>query len=139
MANQKIKGTQKGPSHKDPSVGIFWVYKARLLTDGTTLSKAPVYGDFRIHDQGHDAVWEALQQSRTVPDDLDYADPPRGRVVYNVKLAKFRVFADLHILKNPRMVQAIKRRFNLPADAESKTDSHYQCKACLRSQRRNEL
>lgn len=139
MANQKNKGTQKDISHKDPSVGIFWVYKARLLTDGIILSKVTVYGDFRMRDQGHDAVWEAFHQSRTVPNDLNYADPPRGRVVYNAKLSKFRVFADLHILKNPRMVQAIKCKFNLPVDAEFNTDSHYRCKACLRSQRRNEL
>lgn len=124
-------GSQTGREIAGESrVGIFWVCEGRLLIDATPVSRASSYGDFRIHEWGHDAFWATLQRNRSVPKHLEYDEVPRGRVGYNFKEQTFYVFADTCILKDGRMMDRIKSYLSLPANAVAGRDSHYKCPGC---------
>jgi hypothetical protein len=86
-----------------PNVGIFWVLGKRILIDGTPITDAESYSDFKIHDRGHDKVWEGYQKAAVVSEDLEYEDVPRGRVMYNTKTGQYLLLADRCILKDPEL------------------------------------
>src|ERR1700689_2604442 len=88
-------------------VGIFWLIGDRLILDTSPLSEAEPYGDCLGHRTSHIDYWTAQQSLRTVPPDLEYEEPPRGRVVYNTKTQRFAVYADRCILKNKSVVRSI--------------------------------
>ena len=48
-------------------MGIIFLVGDNLFIDGTPLNQASEYGDFRIHDKGHDAFWEELLRADAVP------------------------------------------------------------------------
>jgi hypothetical protein len=115
-----------------PNVGIFFLVGDNLLIDRTPVSEGEIYGDFKIHERGHDAYWEILKQTGVVPQDSEYDDYPRGRVAYNIKTGKYSLFLDRCILKNKSDVKKIMAELNLPTRrTETDTDSHYRCPLCL--------
>jgi hypothetical protein len=115
-----------------PSVGIFFVVDSKLLSDRTPVAEGEVYGDFRIHERGHDTYWEMLRHRGTVPQDSEYDDYPRGRVAYNTKTGKYSLFLDRCILKNKSVVNKIMSELNLPTGGTAvDTGSHYRCPNCL--------
>ncbi len=124
----------------EPEVGIFFLYDGRLIIDGTPLSEAEAYGSFKVYDAGHPSFWRTLQRTGAVPSDVEYDEVPRGRVNYNTKDRKFYVFADACIMKDPQMIDRIKRELNLPlADtAPPKLDSHYRCPGCIKTEKQRE-
>lgn len=117
----------------EPRVGIFWAYNGRLLVDSTPVSEGSSYGDFKIHDLGHDAFWAIVQRNHLVPTDLEYDEIPRGRVGYNSKEQRFYLFADACILKTDHLMNGIRGDLHLPADIVVGGDSHYRCPGCMDS------
>jgi hypothetical protein len=116
-----------------PEVGIFFVYGGHLWVDGTPLDRAGHYGDFKIHDKGHDTFWEELQRAHAVPLDVEYDEVPRGRVAYDTKKRTFNVFADKCIRKDEHMVDKVYDLMHLPGSASQtmvRPDSHYRCPGC---------
>jgi hypothetical protein len=104
----------------------------KLLIDRTPVSEGEIYGDFRIHERGHDMYWEALKKTGVVPQDSEYDDYPRGRVGYNTKTGQYSLFLDRCILKNKSVVNKIMSELKLPTKGtEMDTDSHYRCRHCL--------
>jgi len=83
------------------NVGIIFLVGKTLLIDRTPLSEGEIYGDFRIHERGHDVYWETLKKNGAVPQDSEYDDYPRGRIAYNTKTEKYSLFLDRCILKKP--------------------------------------
>jgi hypothetical protein len=124
----------------EPEVGIFFVYDGNPFIEGTPVSEAETYGNFKGHPTGHPAFWRTLQRNGAVPSDVEYDEAPRGRVGYNTKERKFYVFADPCILKESQMIDRIKRDLNLPlADtAPPKFDSHYRCPTCMKTDKQRE-
>ncbi len=116
---------------EEPDVGIFWLVNGNLLIDSTPLGKAEDYGDFLTHPRGHAEVWEQYQLNGTVPPEMEYEEPPRGRVTYNAKTRKFSLLADRCILSRRITVTKIKTQMGLPKDTKIGGDSHYRCSACL--------
>jgi hypothetical protein len=117
---------------QEPRVGIFWLLNGTLLIDGTLLSAAEEYGDFKTHPGSHISVWEQFRQNGTAPPEMEYEEAPRGRVMYNTRTRRFTLFADKCILKDKRLVSHIVSKLNLPSkNTDSGTDSHYRCFACL--------
>jgi hypothetical protein len=115
-----------------PNVGIVFLVSNQLLIDRTPVSDRESYGDFSIHERGHDAFWEMLRRTRVVPQDSEYDDYPRGRVAYNTRTEKYSFFLDTCILKNKSVVKKIIAELNLPTRrTETDTDSHYKCFRCL--------
>jgi len=117
---------------KEPRVGIFWAVDGKPLIESAPLPEAEPYGDHLTHPRGHAAVWEQYQRGGIVSQDMEYEEPPRGRVMYNTKTHRFTLLADKCILKDKGIVSKIISEMNLPSKNTDKgTDSHYRCFACL--------
>ena len=117
---------------KEPRVGIFWVLNGEPLIDSALLSDAEPYGDHLTHPRGHAELWERWQGKGAASPDMEYDEPPRGRVMYNTKTRRFTLLADKCILKDNRVISKIMSQLHLPRNTEMGTDSHYRCSTCLR-------
>jgi hypothetical protein len=96
------------------------------------VSEAELYGDCKNHPRGHIDRWRQMQMTGVVTSDLEYEEPPRGRVIYNVKERQFLLLADSCILKKRNLVKKIMEELQLPADkTKCDTDPHYRCNKCL--------
>ena len=105
----------------------------KLFIDRTPVFKGEIYGDFRIHERGHDDYWEILKQAGAVPQIREHDAYPRGRVAYNTKTRTYSLFLDRCILKKKSIVTKIMSELNLPTNGtKTDTDSHYRCPHCLR-------
>ena len=113
-----------------PHVGIFWLISGKPLIDSTPLGEAERYGDFLTHPRGHAEVWKQYQRNGIVSQEIEYEEPPRGRVMYNTKARRFRFLADSCILRDKNMVRRIMSELKLPRNTETDRDSHYRCPAC---------
>jgi hypothetical protein len=51
---------RKNAKSIEPNVGIIFLVGKTLLIDRTPVSEGEIYGDFRIHECGHDMYWETL-------------------------------------------------------------------------------
>lgn len=117
---------------KGPKVGIFWVVGRRLLFDSTPVDDAELYGDCKNHPRGHIDRWRQMQMIGVVPFDVEYEEPPRGRVSYNVKKGQFLLLADRCILAKRILVKKIMQELRLPPETTAcDTDPHYRCYKCL--------
>jgi hypothetical protein len=63
--------------------------------------------------------------------ELEYEEPPRGRVVYDANEKRFTLLADKCILRDRRIVREIISAMNLPVGTATATDHHYRCHTCL--------
>lgn len=126
-------------SGAEPQVGIFWQFNRRLVIDSTPVSFAEPYGDCLTHPCGHLRFWTMLQQSGSVPSEVEYEEAPRGRVLFDKRRERYVLLADLCIRNNQRLVNRIMARLHLPPkQTDVDTDDHYRCSKCLaRSQRRS--
>ena len=94
MRKGKVSDTVNNPTTPEPSVGIFWLFRDRLILDATPISKAEAYGTALTHPTGHIDYWARLQQTGAVPAEVEYEEPPRGRVVYDGRERCFHLLAD---------------------------------------------
>jgi hypothetical protein len=121
-----------GKMNYEPMVGIFWLFKGELIFDVTPVSAAEPYGDCVGHANSHIEFWTSLQNAGVIPLDVEYEEPPRGRVIFNLKTKQFNVYTDKCIRDKPAVVRKIFRDFYLPSDsAVITTDGHYRCRVCL--------
>jgi len=116
-------------------VGIFWLIGDRLILDMSPLSEAEPYGDCLGHPTSHIDYWTAQQRIGAVSREIEYEEPPRGRVVFNKKTQRFDLYADRCILKRKAVVKRIMEAMHLPAShTDIGTDGHfghYKCSKCL--------
>ena len=116
----------------EPMVGIFWLFKGELIFDATPVSAAEPYGDCLGHANSHIAFWTSLQRTGVIPLDIEYEEPPRGRVVFNMKTKQYIAYVDKCILEKPAVVRRLIRDFSLPTElAIVSGDGHYRCLTCL--------
>ena len=120
---------------RQPLLGIFWLVSNRLIIDASPLSEAEPYGDCLTHRKGHIDYWTEQQRLGTVPKDIEYEEPPRGRVVFNTKTQRFKLYADRCIIGKKAVVERIKKAMHLPSSGtDVRTDGHYghyRCYRCL--------
>lgn len=109
----------------EPQVGIIFAVGDFLLIEGTPVSEASSYGDFKIHDKSHIRYWGEMGI------DGEYEEYPRGRVGFNAKAEEFVFLLDPCIIARPKLVSEIKRCMNLPKSVKPETDSHYFCRKCM--------
>jgi len=116
-------------------VGIFWLLGDRLILDTSPLSEAEPYGDCLGHRTSHIDYWTAQQRFGTVSREIEYEDPPRGRVVFNKRTQRFDLYADRCILDRKAVIKRIMEAMHLPASQTNiGTDGHsghYKCLKCL--------
>jgi hypothetical protein len=120
-------------------VGIFWLFEDRLILDTSPLSEAEPYGDCLGHRTSHIDYWTAQQRLGTVSREVEYEEPPRGRVVFNKRTQRFDLYADRCILKRKLVVKRIMEAMPLPTNQTNiGTDGqfgHYKCLKCLETSR----
>ena len=114
----------------DAEVGIVFLVEGKLWIDATPVTEAANYGDFKIHERGHERYWEELVHAGAVPE-CEYKEHPRGRVAYNTKTGKYLLLVDECILKKKGVVRNILSRMRLHRDIVLGTDRHYRCSRCL--------
>ena len=137
--DQPMKKSHEGGKRKtstrttEPRVGIFWLVDGTPLIDSTSLSEAEPYGDHLTHPRGHAEMWEQYQRGGLVSQEMEYEEPPRGRVIYHTKTRRFTFLADRCILRDKNVVRRIMSELKLPRNTETDTDSHYRCFRCLRA------
>jgi hypothetical protein len=115
----------------EPSVGIFWLVRDKLLFDTASLSEAEPYGDHLTHPRSHIKVWEQFQRLGQAPRESEYEEYPRGRVMYHPALEEFTILADQCILSRKDLIAQIKKELHLPKSTKTGTDPHYRCFQCL--------
>ena len=84
----------RGIAPSGPRVGIFWFFNRRLIADCSLLGSAEAYGEHLTHARSHFDFWNNLQHLGTVPREIEYEEPPRGRVVFNTRTERFTLYAD---------------------------------------------
>lgn len=129
--NGNAKSTHEA-EHKTGTRGRHLLGYNEPLIDSTPLGKAESYGGHKIHPGDHCTAWETLQRTGLAPADTDYAEMPRGRVMFNCKEQRFSFLADACILSNKGVVRRIMKAMHLPpGNVKTETDPHYRCYACL--------
>jgi len=108
-----------------PKVGIFWVYRGRLLTAAVPVADGLSYGD-AIHSQvDHVKFWPELQRRIMALRDLEYEQVPRGRVVFQGLEKRFCVYMDRK-LHRQHIKRLLVNEFSLPrGKTDFLTDPHY--------------
>ena len=118
-----------------PAVGIFWRVADCLVLERSVLAEAEPYGDCLTHAGGHYERWEAWRalsagglRAASLPVEIaasEYDDWPRGRVVYEVPIRRFVLYADRR-LQRPVTVSVLRGAFGLSAEVVTvRGDPHY--------------
>jgi hypothetical protein len=128
VVNQRLR---EQTASGQPQVGIFWALDARLIIASADLADAELYGICKNYPAGHNTTWENFQRLSLVPAEIEYEEPPRGRVLYDTIDERFRLFADNCILSNAAMMEEIRAQLALPLQTELGPDEHYRCSKCL--------
>ena len=132
MRKSKVSNTVNNPVTPEPCVGIFWFFRDRIIIDSTPLSLAESYGDALGHTTSHIDYWTRLQRTGAVPPEVEYEEPPRGRVVYDQREQRFHLLADKCILGRRDVVGRIMDGLHLPPGKTTEgRDEHYRCSTCL--------
>jgi hypothetical protein len=95
------------------------------------LADAEPYGDYLGHGTSHIDHWSVLQLRGQVPREVEYEEPPRGRVGYNKVKREFVLLADQCILGNLAAIELIIKALGLPEGTRLSSDVHYRCADCL--------
>lgn len=125
------KKSRTASRRAEPHVGIFWLFRGKVLFDTTPLSEAETFGDFIIHAGSHISVFEKFRLAKMVPPEVEYEEYPRGRVAFDSRSRRFNLLADRCILRQKEILAKIKKEMHLPENTTEGTDPHYRCFSCL--------
>ena len=114
-----------------PEVGIFWYVGGVLIMAGAFLEEAQRRGRFAHFPVSAEKMWRNYQHIGIVPADMDYYEPPGGRVVCDKVTSQFHLYADLCILQNDDLMNKIRKNLHLPWSIRGESDADYRCFACL--------
>lgn len=111
---------------KSACVGIFWIFKGKLLHSETALADGVAYGDAVNGRLNHIDYWPILQRQHPGLIPLEYLEIPRGRVIFHRKTRTFQVFMD-KALCTARNKRLILKAFHLPKNRTvfRTDDPHY--------------
>lgn len=108
-----------------PLVGIFWVYRGRLLKAAVAVADGLRYGNAVHSPVDHVTFWPELQRQVKTLRDLEYEHVPRGRVVFQSSEDRFCVYMDKK-LHNRQVKERLLAEFRLPRRRTGfLTDPHY--------------
>jgi hypothetical protein len=108
-------------------VGIFWVYKSKVIGRAIALDQGENLGDKIDSPDQHVTLWERLQElSKLRKNGTDYESVPRGRVVWFKQEQKAVVYMDKKLLKSTSAQKKVTTFFDLdPSAVQWKSDPHY--------------
>jgi hypothetical protein len=128
----RVRTKKKKESRSAPQVGIIFFFDHKLWIESTPVQKAAGHGNFKDHDGDHVTYWDGLLKEGKVPEDEEYQNVPRGRVVFHADTGRYHLLLDRCILRRKSLVATIISQMGLPANAtERSTDFHYRCADCL--------
>lgn len=109
-----VEGTEI-PAH--PQVGIWWLYKGKVIQHSIPASTCPDPSDPQCVDLEHIWAWPHAQQAfgTKYPDflQLGYADLPRGRIWFHRGFKQFSITCSPAIAKDPSALRLVSRAFGL--------------------------
>lgn len=112
-------------SQPQPQVGIFWVFRGRVLAAPCPVAEGVEACDMVNGPHDHVDYWPVLQRQHPELADLEYEEVPRGRVVFSRADRRFCVYLDKK-LHRPAVESRLVRVFGLPRSRTSfSTDPHY--------------
>jgi hypothetical protein len=115
----------QAPKHQG-RVGIFWIFKGRVLADSVPPAEGEEYGEFVNGLSDHCNHWSTLQKQLPELRRYEYEQVPRGRVVYNTVADTFAVYGSERFVRNESQRAMILDSFQLPPDrTRFQADEHY--------------
>ena len=130
--------TRRRKTPSEPYLGIFWLVKNSLIIEAEPFSQGEDYGENLTYPGSHIDVWRRLQAAGRVPQETEYEEFARGRIVYQTRTREFFILADRCILERPGIVGTLKKSLHLPDGVKLGTDDHYRCHECLYGVRHQE-
>jgi hypothetical protein len=132
MKKEQIKSPIQG---KGPMVGIFWVDKKNRRID--LIHADPIKSvemepgaEFINGPYAHFAVWELLRAKGDLPKkwvDKEYEYVPRGRVLYDRKRKKFKVYSSKSLAASQWFQERVLKEFDLLVNrTDFISDAHYE-------------
>ena len=102
---------------------MFWYIDGEFVGPEDTLKGDNVidYGGILQLDFDHFDIWPKYGNMS-----LEYDHYPRGRVMFDVKIHKFRVVADAKIIDNSNIREQLLEHYGLPNTTIFESDEHYQ-------------
>ena len=131
MAKSVASSRKAAKPATEPRLGIFWLVDGKLLIDSAPLSECEEYGDHLNYPGSHIDVWERWKRIGSAPEESEYEEYPRGRVMCDKNAKEFTLLADRCILKRKDLIAEIKKQLCLPKQTSLGTDPHYRCFQCL--------
>jgi len=106
-------------------VGIFWVFKGKVLAATYALPEGEQYGDAINGLTDHVKYWSHFQKLHLGLRGMEYQDVPRGRVLFMKPTGIFHVYMD-KVLHNLKTKRALLKEFELPKrSTQFLLDAHY--------------
>jgi hypothetical protein len=103
----------------EPEVGMFWVYQGKVYGHSKTLLEADTRGLFKYDVSTHCLNWDSMKsRNPELPQDKEFNEVPRGRVVYNVATWTYHIIANLEMISNPEIVENLKKFFLFREDTK---------------------
>jgi len=113
-----------------PYLSVFWYIDGVFHGSDDDLKGNSVenYGDYLNIGEDHYNIWPSYMVLLNT--DVDYDFYPRGRIVFNTKIRKFKVVADPCIIDSKDIRDALLENYNLPITTIFEKDEHYSCSNC---------
>jgi hypothetical protein len=106
-------------------VGIFWIFRGKLLATVCPLGDGESYGDAINGPINHVTQWQVFQKLNPELRSLEYQSVPRGRVLFMKPTGEFHVYLD-RVLDTQRNRKALLQAFELPkSSTRFLRDAHY--------------
>lgn len=108
-------------------LSVFWYDGKSFYGPEGTLKDSNVedYGGILQLPYDHFIIWPEYRSLMT-DKDVEYDYFPRGRVMYDAKIRKFKVIADPQIIGSESRRRKLKSFYGLPSTTIFDTDVHYQ-------------
>ena len=108
-------------------LSVFWYDGKSFYGPEGTLTDPNVedYGGILQLPYDHFIIWPEYRSLMT-DKDVEYDYFPRGRVMYDAKIRKFKVIADPQIIGSESHRRKLKSFYGLPSTTIFDTDVHYQ-------------
>jgi hypothetical protein len=132
MSSVPIEGrNSQDTENSGPYIGLFYVVHGRLYWKGIPAERADgAY--FKSYAKTLSKFWD-LDLTRRFPQlkEHNFAQFPRGRVVFDVKNDAFSILTDKCVVENPDLIKQIVSEMGLPEDRVTVVvDKECQCEEC---------
>lgn len=110
-------------------LSIFWYIDGEFIGIDEELRGEMVeqFGDYLQIDDDHYNIWfDTIVLVYPELSGYEYDDFPRGRIMFDTRLHKFKVVGDEKICNDPTVQEKVRKNYGLPITTVFDTDEHYQ-------------